>query len=292
MALEVLSRRILALTGVNAVEVLDEHGERYLVVRRPQPANTATLTVLTRDLIYASPEALRRPVGKVRINFDGAVVTRDAWSSMSFEFGLVMFTMLAMLAMLVLWAAPYQRLIRPPLEHLLRAIHAPEAGNRFVPVELQRSDEMAEILTACNSMQRHLAAHTQRLPQVYNQTPALLFSTDANGRVVSASDYLCGYLGHAREVLVGGEMLGLAPSTDAEIGMELRQAFHDGRPVRAVPLTVQRGDGSAIRCCSIPSRTLGAHSASMRASSARARALASRRSAVPRLRTMCVWLAG
>ncbi|MDE2370251.1 MAG: EAL domain-containing protein [Burkholderiales bacterium] len=242
-ALGILSRRMLELTGVDEVEVLDERDRSFLAVRRPQRPGAAGGTVLTRDLVYASPVTPSKRIGRIRITFDAEDAARDSWSSIAWEFGLVMFTMLAML---LLAAVLYQRLIWRPLEHLLRAIRASESGDRYVQVELQRSDEIGEIIAAYNSMQRHLAAHTQRLTQIYNQTPGLLFSIDAAGRFVSVSDYLCGYLGHGREALVGSELLRLAPSTDPEVAQRLRQAFIDGSPANAVPLTIRRGDGSSI----------------------------------------------
>ncbi|MEZ5477356.1 MAG: EAL domain-containing protein [Thiolinea sp.] len=103
----------------------------------------------------------------------------------------------------------WRRMVSEPLEHLCQAMDQSYGGAEQL-VELNRNDEFGLIADAYNNMLRRLARHRIEVEKrdalfrnLYNQTPALLFSLDTEGRILRVSEYLCRHLGYQQTELLG-----------------------------------------------------------------------------------------
>ncbi|MEZ5478618.1 MAG: EAL domain-containing protein [Thiolinea sp.] len=118
-------------------------------------------------------------------------------------------TLSALLLLVSLLYLVWRGVVSEPLERLCQAMDH-SYGGAEQQVELERDDEFGLIADAYNNMVRRLASHRIEVEQrdalfrnLYHQTPALLFSLDAQGRILRVSEYLCQHLGYQQHDILG-----------------------------------------------------------------------------------------
>jgi diguanylate cyclase (GGDEF)-like protein/PAS domain S-box-containing protein len=120
--------------------------------------------------------------------------------------GLTAFMMLAGLVTALLAAFALRKTISRPLRHALDLLARIEAGNFSDTVVIERSDEIGALLAgmkrmkdALNASLGKLKASEQRFRALYEATPAMLHSTDCDGRLMHVSETWLATLGYTRD---------------------------------------------------------------------------------------------
>lgn len=104
-------------------------------------------------------------------------------------------------------------------------------------------------VTARRAAEAEIQASRERLRRLYDDTPALLASVDATGRVRSCSSLLLERLGRRREAVVGRQAAALlhgGPERRAQALAAVLEALRSGQGIRDLPLTLAHADGSAV----------------------------------------------
>ena len=94
------------------------------------------------------------------------------------------------------------------------------------------------------AVERELRASEERSRRLYHRTPTLLYSIDAEGRLIAVSDYWLEYMGYERAEVLGRESLDFFTEESRERALrEVRPLFWREGSYRNVPFQVRRRDG-------------------------------------------------
>lgn len=104
----------------------------------------------------------------------------------------------------------YRRNINAPIHRIMDALIENAKGENTVLIDWKSDDEFGTLAAAFNAMQRSLNKNQRflvesalRYQDLYNKTPALLFSMDTNGVIIDASVYFLRKLGYRKASLIG-----------------------------------------------------------------------------------------
>lgn len=176
------------------------------------------------------------------------------------------FTLMALLGSLVVAAAAswfsFRVTVGKPVNALLSAIRTTHLLGRPTKVALVPDDELGSVIHAFNDMQDKLEGESRRntealrrLDYIYNETPALMFSIDADGVIVHASGHWLDETGYRREDIVGAplqQFLTVSPGED--FPTVKRTIVEAARPLRDIPftLTCKNGDRKDVLMAVVP----------------------------------------
>jgi len=168
------------------------------------------------------------------------------------------FTLIALLGSLFVAAAAswfsFRVTVGKPVNALLTAIRTTNMLGKPTKVSEAPDDELGSVIHAFNSMQDKLESEARRnadalrrLDYIYNETPALMFSIDAEGVIIHASGHWLDETGYRREDIVGaplGQFLSAAPGEDFDT---IRRTIVEAtRPLRDIPFTLARKNGERM----------------------------------------------
>ena len=126
----------------------------------------------------------------------------------------------------------YRHHIHAPIRKIMKALLAYGKGDNKAQVDWQTNDEFGTLATAINSMQHTLIINQRilvdsalRYQDLYNKTPALLFSMNADGIITDASVYFLNKLRYKKSLLIGLSLSDMVcenfPGTGTEIADRL-----------------------------------------------------------------------
>lgn len=219
-----------------------------------------TKTKLSADIIYNSATGEQK-VGTLTIRVDTP--------GMFARFGRDEISILIILLMAVgiVFAAAIvgnRFTIIRPLLHLTEAIKATRQLGSRRHVNWFSNDEMGTLAANFNDMQSQLEAEErqlqrahQRATDIYNRTPAMLYSLNRENELIAVSDYWLEATGYTREAVIGKDFTDFI-STDS-------RREYQGRKIRDRPgdhpaeVTVQfiRADGSEMSVLILETHTHG-----------------------------------
>jgi diguanylate cyclase (GGDEF)-like protein/PAS domain S-box-containing protein len=162
-------------------------------------------TVLSRQILYNAPTG-QKPVGTVELHVrDSGILSRFNSDELSIFSILIVAIAIVFIAAIV---GNRVTVIRP----LLRLTAAIEMSRLFGSrqrVDWRSDDEMGALVHKFNEMQSRLEneqnalrrAHA-RSTEIYNMTPAMLFSIDMDDRIVAVSNFWLTRTGYAREAVI------------------------------------------------------------------------------------------
>lgn len=120
-------------------------------------------------------------------------------------------------------------------------VHRDEAG------EVVRYSTIIRNLDRRVAAERQLASREQRFRTLYNATPVMLHSLDAEGRLESVNDHWLETLGYRREEVIGCRLPDLfTPESRTYAETTAIPEFWRTGHLRDVPYRVVRGDGSVL----------------------------------------------
>lgn len=165
------------------------------------------------------------------------------------------FTLLSLLGSLIVAAAAswfsFRLTVGRPVHALLQAIRTTHLLGTPTKIDDVPDDEMGSVILAFNDMQDKLDAEARRnaealrrLDYIYNETPALMFSVDSKGTIISASGHWLDETGFHREEIVGAPLrnfLSVAPGQDFDASQNI--IIKAERPLRDLPFTLTCKNG-------------------------------------------------
>jgi diguanylate cyclase (GGDEF)-like protein/PAS domain S-box-containing protein len=159
----------------------------------------------------------------------------------------------AVLAIFLTAVLANRQMVMRPLNRLTAAIEATRRSGTRQSVDWFSEDEMGVLASNFNEMQDRLAreeaglkqAHA-RINQIYNRTPAMLYSVDNRDRVIAVSDYLLQATGYERDQIIGKNFADLVePDCRAVYAGRTRSPRNEpGR--NSVTVTFRCADGRLI----------------------------------------------
>ncbi len=233
---------LVADPAIYMVKVKDSFGQLDVTqtTGTGQPDDTS---FLTRDILYKNLDGETK-VGTITIFFRNV----GLFSSLSrIELSFLSIFVLSILTIFLSAIIGNRLMIMKPLLRLTAAIEATRRLGSRHHVDWRSSDEMGRLARSFNEMQIQLEreeheikrAH-RRTTEIYNHTPAMLFSLDVRDRIAAVSDYWVEATGYSRRDALARNFEDLLHAKDRESFRQRRKhhAAMDGKSTDA-DLTVR-----------------------------------------------------
>lgn len=207
-----IAATVISADTIEAVNVRDSSGSIDISIPKTGHKGNVPTRKLTFPISYDSPDGVKS-VGTLTVEVDNrGVLSTVAIRDIAF-IGIFALSVLIVFAAALI--ANRITVIRPLLK-LTDAIVATRKGNFRHKVDWQSLDEMGLLADNFNDMQEELAREEEELKAahqlvqtVYNQTPAMLYVLDHNGRISAVSDYWLVATGYERKNVIGRPFLEL-----------------------------------------------------------------------------------
>ncbi|GMR05956.1 MAG: hypothetical protein BMS9Abin25_0536 [Gammaproteobacteria bacterium] len=216
---QVLPDDIGNFDSASAEKLLKSSAVNYniLFIELSDDSGRVIATVGQIDSMQAAPESRiikkttgsgeEKPAGVVRYQFAPA----NHQKTVIVEIIKVVFLLVILLIVVtIVMLRFYRRDIHAPIHRIMDALIENAKGENTVLIDWKSDDEFGSLAAAFNGMQRSLNKNQQflvesalRYQDLYNKTPALLFSMDANGVITDASVYFLQKLGYRKASLIG-----------------------------------------------------------------------------------------
>ncbi|MCK5359997.1 MAG: HAMP domain-containing protein, partial [Gammaproteobacteria bacterium] len=165
---------------------------------------------VTSRVIYAGVGEHKKQVGEIRFQFSASNYKETVITEI---IKAVLLLIISIIVITVVMYLVYRRHIHAPIHHIMTTLHAYGKGDSTALVNWDSNDEFGTLATAFNSMQ-HTLINNQRIlvdsalryQNLYNKTPALLFSMNTEGVITDASVYFLHKLAYKKSSLIGLSM--------------------------------------------------------------------------------------
>ncbi|MDB5550840.1 MAG: diguanylate cyclase domain protein [Rhizobium sp.] len=243
-----ISRAIATGRSVIGVHVRDASGEIDFALPEKQPPALEG-KLLTAEVTYQSLSGLRT-VGTLEMRLaPQSMFTGDHLGDLAF----IAIFLIAVLAIFVSAIIGNRQMVIKPLLKLTAAIEATRRLGFRHHVDWVADDEMGALAANFNEMQERLAreenelkrAHA-RTTEIYNRTPAMLYSVDVDDNLIAVSDYWLLATGYTRQAVVGRPFASLLEPECRNLYGARRHTSLDGHLDNAVTLRFRCADGRVI----------------------------------------------
>ena len=227
---------IVADPAVHSVRVDDRLGKLRVMVA-------------DRGLLKFGLESLSLPIsykalqGQKEIGDITVFVEEPGWFAAlhETEVAFIFIFIFAVLTMFLTALIGNRLMVITPLMRLTAAIEATRKLGSRHHVDWQSNDEMGQLAASFNEMQiqlerdeRDLKQAHQQATEIYNRTPAMLFSLDQDDLIAAVSDYWLLATGYSREDVVGRPFIDLVvPADHAAFAGRQSKLRPDGQSVEA-----------------------------------------------------------
>jgi diguanylate cyclase (GGDEF)-like protein/PAS domain S-box-containing protein len=210
------------------MELSDEFGD---VVAKVGETENKQGEIISR-VIRAGEGDNKKQVGEIRFQFSSA----NYKETMIVEIiKAVLLLVISIIVITVVMYLVYRRHIYAPIHHIMTTLLAYGKGDSTALVNWESDDEFGTLATAFNSMQ-HTLINNQRIlvdsalryQNLYNKTPALLFSMNTEGIITDASVYFLHKLGYKKASLIGLPMSEMVCENFPGSGSEIAVRLTDG----------------------------------------------------------------
>lgn len=196
---------LVADPAVYMVKVRDKLG--HLDITQTAGSNVSGDTSsITRDITYKNLDGETK-VGTIQVFFQNVGLLT---SLSNIEIAFISIFVLAILTIFATAIIGNRLMIMKPLSRLTAAIEATRRLGSRHHVDWRSTDEMGRLAQSFNEMQIQLDREEQeikkahrRTTEIYNRTPAMLFSLDPIDRVAAVSDYWLEATGYRRDDVLG-----------------------------------------------------------------------------------------
>ena len=231
---------LVADKSISGAHVTDSTGKLSLFGGIDHDTKAGTLTPITRTIAYIAPQGMRE-VGTITV-----YVLMPGWFSAlhEIEFAFVSIFMIAILTVFGAAIVGNRPMVIKPLMRLTAAVEATRRLGSRHHVDWRSNDEMGRLAKSFNEMQtllereeREIRRAHQQATEIYNLTPAMLFSLTIDDHIAAVSDYWLLATGYRREDVIGHLFADLvAPEDRARYADRKRQRKTAGP---ALELTVR-----------------------------------------------------
>lgn len=243
-----IAQAIAAGRSVNRVRVRDTSGE--IDIRFPETVVADPhATLLSAEVSYNSIVGLQK-VGTLEMDISPRLMFADDRRN---DFTLIVIFAVAVLAIVATAILGNRQMVMRPLLKLTAAIESTRRLGSRHPVDWASDDEMGMLAANFNEMQERLSreenslkhAHA-RVSQVYNRTPAMLYSVDSKDRIIAVSDYLLLATGYSRDHIIGKHFADLIEPECRAIYAERPRTPQSGPSEHSITLKFRCADGRLI----------------------------------------------
>ncbi|MCO5730411.1 EAL domain-containing protein [Rhizobium sp. SSA_523] len=234
--------------GIQVVQVTDSLGKLDVIESRVRDAS-ASLEPLSRPVIYRSNDG-QRTVGTLVVRYE-TVGLFSALTSMETAF--ISIFVIAILTVVGAAILGNRTMVIRPLMRLTAAIEATRRLGSRHHVDWRSTDEMGRLAQSFNEMQiqlereeRELKRAHQQTTEIYNLTPAMLFSLDDDDLIWAVSDYWLLATGYARTDVLRRPFADLVVPEDRQAFAERKRQPRTEAGVCEVTLRFQCADGHCM----------------------------------------------
>ncbi|AMD59759.1 diguanylate cyclase [Agrobacterium tumefaciens] len=225
---------------IRMVEVKDTSGQLDVV----QTAGSDIIqdaASTTREVIYKTTKG-PVTVGQLTVYYDDVGLLTSLSRT---ELAFITIFILAILTMVLAAIAGNRFMVIRPLMRLAAAIEATRRLGSRHHVDWRSKDEIGRLAKSFNEMQSQLEkeeleiknAHARKT-EIYNRTPAMLFSLDRHDRIAAVSDYWVQATGYDRARILGLNFADLIHPDDRTLFQE-RKATHQAADTQQAGITVR-----------------------------------------------------
>lgn len=195
------------------------------------------LDAVTEDIFHDSAKGRQR-IGQLTVYYPQV----SLFSSLKpMELGFISIFAFAVMAVSAAAIIGNRIMIITPLMRLTAAVDATRKFGSRQRVDWDSRDEMGDLAARFNEMQSKLEreekelrlAH-KRATDVYNRTPAMLFSIDSEDRITAVSDYWLVATGYSRGEIIGRPFATMVEQEDVERYRSRRDKSLNSSPTREV----------------------------------------------------------
>ncbi len=195
----------------------------------------------TREVIYKTTKG-PVTVGQLTVYYDDVGLLTSLSRT---ELAFITIFILAILTMVLAAIAGNRFMVIRPLMRLAAAIEATRRLGSRHHVDWRSKDEIGRLAKSFNEMQSQLEkeeleiknAHARKT-EIYNRTPAMLFSLDRHDRIAAVSDYWVQATGYDRARILGLNFADLIHPDDRTLFQE-RKAAHQAADTQQAGITVR-----------------------------------------------------
>jgi diguanylate cyclase (GGDEF)-like protein/PAS domain S-box-containing protein len=226
---------IVSDPSIHGVHIYDSLGRINVVETDINPADFRGLVTTKRPINYMSPHG-QTTVGEIVV-----YAAKSGWFAglHDIEYAFIAIFIVAVLTLFIAAILGNRMMVIKPLMRLTAAIEATRRVGSRHHVDWQANDEMGRLARSFNEMQsllerdeRALKRAHERTTEIYNRTPAMLFSLNAADRISAVSDYWLLATGYARREVVGRPFVDLVAPADRHLFDERKTRLRaDGRSV-------------------------------------------------------------
>ncbi|MDX2488217.1 MAG: EAL domain-containing protein [Gammaproteobacteria bacterium] len=160
---------------------------------------------------------------------------------------------IALIVITVVTYLVYRRHIHAPIYHIMKTLLAYGKGDNQAHVDWDTNDEFGTLATAINAMQyslrnnqRILVDSALRYQDLYNKTPALLFSMNTDGTITDASVYFLNKLRYKKSELIGLSMSDMVCENFPGAGSEIADRLENGGRLINFQTCIRTSSGDKI----------------------------------------------
>ncbi|MBW6423007.1 EAL domain-containing protein [Rhizobium sp. XQZ8] len=240
---------LVADPAINGVQISDTTGKLNISEVDVNPADFRGLEAISEPIYYKSLQGTRN-VGTITV-----YVPQLGWFSALHQMEMA-FISIFIIAILTVFGASIlgnRVMVIRPLMRLTAAIEATRRLGSRHHVDWRSNDEMGRLARSFNEMQtllereeREIKRAHQQTTEIYNLTPAMLFSLNSGDEIAAVSDYWLLATGYRREDVLGHPFSELVAPADRETyGKRKEQSKAGGAAVEATVRFV-KADGSTM----------------------------------------------
>ncbi|MDR6816551.1 diguanylate cyclase (GGDEF)-like protein/PAS domain S-box-containing protein [Neorhizobium sp. 2083] len=231
---------LIADPAINGVQISDNTGKLNISEVDVNPADFRGLDSISEPIFYKSQQGVRN-VGSITV-----YVPKLGWFSALHQMEMAFISIFIITVLTVFGAAILGNrvMVIKPLMRLTAAIEATRRLGSRHHVDWRSNDEMGRLAKSFNEMQtllereeRELKRAHQQTTEIYNLTPAMLFSLTAGDQIAAVSDYWLLATGYRREDIIGHAFSELVAPADRQIYARRKQQAKSSGP--AIEVTVR-----------------------------------------------------
>ncbi len=218
-SIQQVAATLSAEPAIVGVSITDNTGKLNISEVKGNPADFRGLESISETVYYKSPQGTRN-VGDVTV-----YVHELGWFSALHQMELAFISIFVVAILTVFGAAILGNrvMVIKPLMRLTAAIEATRRLGSRHHVDWRSNDEMGRLAKSFNEMQtllereeRELKRAHQQTTEIYNLTPAMLFSLTSDDQIAAVSDYWLLATGYSRDAVLGRPFRDLVADGDRE----------------------------------------------------------------------------
>ncbi len=240
---------LVADPAIGGVQISDTTGKLNISEVDVNPADFRGLESISEPIYYKSVQGTRN-VGTLTV-----FVPKLGWFSALHQMEMA-FISIFIIAILTVFGAAIlgnRVMVIKPLMRLTAAIEATRRLGSRHHVDWRSNDEMGRLARSFNEMQtllereeREIKRAHQQTTEIYNLTPAMLFSLTSNDRIAAVSDYWLLATGYRREDVLGHAFSELVVPADRETYEKRKAQTKANGPAIEATVRFLKADGSTM----------------------------------------------